>query len=204
MENRIITLGRQFGSGGREVGKAVAELLGIDYYDKELISVAAKASGLNAQFLESYDEKRTNSLLYSLVMGHAGMILAGQGATSVELLAQQAQRDAVLNVAKKGPCVIVGRCADYILREKTGLVRVFICADMPDRIAHVEKRENISAAKAEERIRRMDKARTSYYNFNTDQQWGAAANYDLCINISRCGIQKAAETIAAFANTIQK
>ena len=199
METRMITIGRQFGSGGREVGKEVAKLLGIDYYDKELITVAAKASGLNAQFLENYDEKRTNSLLYSLVMGHAGMILAGQGATSVEVLAQKAQREAVLNVAKKGSCVIVGRCADYILRDRPGLVRVFISANLQDRIAHVSKREEISPTKAEERIRRMDKARNSYYSFNTDQQWGAAENYDLCINVSRCGIKGAAEMIVDFA-----
>lgn len=203
MGNRIITIGRQFGSGGREVGRQVAKLLGIDYYDKELITVAAKASGLNAQFLESYDEKRTNSLLYSLVMGHAGTILAGQGATSVEHLAQQAQREAVLNVAKKGSCVIVGRCADYILQDHPGLIRIFISADLDKRIAHVSRREDIPAAKAEERIRKMDKARSSYYNFNTDQQWGAAENYDLCINASRCGIDGAANIIADFAGRVK-
>ena len=122
MAEIYITIGRQFGSGGRETGKKVAQALGIPYYDKELLAIAAKESGLSHQFLQDYDEKPTNSFLYSLVMGQ-NALLGGSQSMTVDQMAVKAQRDAVLSVAEKGSCVIVGRCADYILRDKPGLDR---------------------------------------------------------------------------------
>lgn len=198
MEKIIITVGRQFGSGGREVGKRVAEALGIAFYDKELLAVAAKESGLSAQFLEDYDEKPTNSLLYSIVVGQSHMLLHGNGHISVEQMASKAQRDAVKSVADKGSCVIVGRCADYILREEPGLIRIFISAAEEDRIRHVTERDGMTPEKAADKIRRMDKARKSYYSFHADGDWGEAANYDLCINVSKYGVDKAVETILSY------
>ena len=195
MKKLIITIGRQFGSGGREVGKRVAESLGISFYDKELLAVAAKESGLSAQFLEDYDEKPTNSLLYSIVVGQSHMLMHGNGHISVEQMASKAQRDAVMSVAAKGSCVIVGRCADYILREEPGLVRVFISASEEHRIRHICERDGMTRDKAADKLRRMDKARKSYYSFHADGDWGEASNYDLCVNVSRFGMDQAVETI---------
>ena len=192
-----VTIGRQFGSGGREIGKKVAQALGIPYYDKELLKVAAEKSGLSHEFLSNYDEKPTNSFLYSLVMGQQN-VLSGMRGTTVEQLASQAQRDAVLSVAEKGSCVIVGRCADYILRDQPGLVRVFICADDDSRVARICQRDGRDEKEAREKMRKMDKARAAYYAFHADRAWSAADSYDLCINSSRRGIDAAVELILQF------
>ena len=195
-----VTIGRQFGSGGREIGKKVAQALNIPYYDKEILAVAAQESGLSHEFLKSYDEKPTNSFLYSLVMGQNALIGGHQGVT-VDQLAVKAQRDAVLSVADKGSCVIVGRCADYILRDKPGLVRVFISADYENRIQHICHRDGVTEAEAAENIRKLDKARANYYSFHTDRKWGAAESYDLCINSSRKGVDGTVEQILHFVRS---
>lgn len=197
MGETYITIGRQFGSGGREIGKKVAEALGIPYYDKELLAVAAKESGLSLEFLRSFDEKPNNSFLYSLVMGQQSLMTAPS--STVEQMAAKAQRDAVRAVADRGSCVIVGRCADYILRDKPGLLRVFVWADHDARIRRVCRRDGVTEKEAEEKLRKMDKSRASYYNFHTDQKWSAAASYDLCINSSLRGTDAAAELILRFA-----
>lgn len=197
MGETYITIGRQFGSGGREIGKKVAEALGIPYYDKELLAVAAKESGLSLEFLRSFDEKPNNSFLYSLVMGQQGLLSAPH--STVEQMAAKAQRDAVRAVADKGSCVIVGRCADYILRDKPGLLRVFVWADRDARIRRVCQRDGVSPKEAEEKLRKMDKSRAAYYNFHTDQKWSAADSYDLCVNSSLRGTDAAAELILRFA-----
>ena len=202
-ERTYITIGRQFGSGGREIGKKIASTLGIEYYDKELLAIAAKESGLSHEFLQSYDEKPTNSFLYSLVMGQQNLFSGVQG-TTVEQLAAKAQRDAVLSVADKGCCVIVGRCADYILRKYPGRVRVFICSDWDWRVRHVCQRDGVDEKTAEEKMRKMDKSRGAYYNFHTDQNWSAAETYDLCLNSARLGIDGTAETILRFVEEIKK
>lgn len=183
----IITIGRQFGSGGREIGKKIAEELKIAYYDKELLAVASEKSGLAVQYLESRDEKNTSRLLHSLSIGYTYPFWGGNE-VPVEQLAIKAQREAVLSVADQESCVIVGRCADYILRDHEGVFKIFISADPECRIQRVVKRDGVSPEEAREKIRRMDKARTSYYNFHTDQRWGQASNYDLCVNASRYGI----------------
>ena len=192
MERTYITIGRQFGSGGREVGKKVAQALGIPYYDKELLAVAAKESGLSHQFLQAYDERPTNSFFYSLVMGQQNLLVGAQNVT-VEQLAAKAQSG-----ADKGSCVIVGRCADYLLRERGGLLRVFICADWDKRIDRVCRRDGLGQKEAEEKLRRMDKTRAAYYSFHTDRKWGAAETYDLCINSSRKGPDATADLILSF------
>ena len=201
MAASYITIGRQFGSRGREIGKLVAQALGFPYYDKDLLAVASEESGLSHEFLQSYDEKPTNSFLYSLVMGQHHFLPGAQGAT-VEQLAAKAQRDAVVSVADKGKCVIVGRCADYILREREGLARLFLCADLDDRIAHVSQRDGISPKEAADKIRKLDKARASYYAFHTDREWGAAQTYDLCVNTSRLGVEGSVDLILDFCKKI--
>lgn len=192
-----VTIGRQFGSGGREVGRKVAQALGVPYYDKELLKVAAEKSGLSHEFLSSYDEKPTNSFLYSLVMGQQNMLFGARG-TTVEQMASQAQREAVLSVAEQGSCVIVGRCADHILRDKPGLVRVFICASDDARVERICRRDGVSEKEAREKMKKMDKARAAYYSFHTDRQWAAAGNYDLCVSSSLRGIDAAADLILRF------
>lgn len=196
-EQLYITIGRQFGSGGREIGKKVAQTLGIPYYDKELLRVAAEKSGLSHEFLTNYDEKPTNSFLYSLVMGQQNVLTSMRG-TTVEQLASQAQRDAVLSVAEQGSCVIVGRCADYILRDKPGLIRVFICADDEARVHRICQRDGLTEKEAREKMKKMDRTRAAYYAFHADREWSAADSYDLCINSSRRGLDAAAELILQF------
>lgn len=203
MAEIYVTIGRQFGSGGREIGKKVAQALGVPYYDKEILAVAAQESGLSHEFLKSYDEKPTNSFLYSLVMGQQ-RITPGVPGNTVEQMAANAQREAVLSVAEKGSCVIVGRCADYILRDKPGLCRVFICADQDARIRRVCARDGVSEREAAEKLRKMDKTRASYYSFHTDRKWGASESYDLCVNSSRIGTDAAVEVILAFVKAMGK
>ena len=197
MAELYITIGRQFGSGGREIGKKVAQALDIPYYDKEILAVAAQESGLSHEFLKSYDEKPTNSFLYSLVMGQQ-RLSPGMAGNTVEQLAANAQREAVLSVAAKGSCVIVGRCADYILRDKPGLVRVFVSADHAARIQRVCRRDGVSEKEAEEKLRKMDKTRASYYSFHTDRKWGTAESYDLCVSSSLRGVDAAVRVILEF------
>lgn len=197
MAELYITIGRQFGSGGREIGKKVAQALDIPYYDKEILAVAAQNSGLSHEFLKSYDEKPTNSFLYSLVMGQQ-RLAPGMAGNTVEQLAANAQREAVLSVAAKGSCVIVGRCADYILRDKPGLVRVFVCADQDARVRRICRRDGVNEKEAIEKMRKMDKTRSSYYSFHTDRKWGAAESYDLCVSSSLRGVDAAVQVILEF------
>ncbi|MDD3253414.1 MAG: cytidylate kinase-like family protein [Lachnospiraceae bacterium] len=197
----IITIGRQFGSGGREIGKALAIELGITYYDKELLLLAAQKSGLDQAFLESRDESEKSNLLYSLIMGGT---FAAQGCYSVGYMAKQAQYNAVQSVAQKGDCVIVGRCADYILRDYNNLVRVFITAEENDRVEHISKRDRIDSKEARKRMLRTDKERSLYYNCNTDQQWGNAASYDLCINTSMLGVNGTVRLIKSYISEKDK
>ena len=198
MAELYITIGRQFGSGGREIGKKVAEALGIPYYDKELLAVAAEESGLSHEFLQSYDEKPTNSFLYSLVMGQHHLT-PGMPGNTVEQMAAKAQREAVLSVADKGSCVIVGRCADYILRDQPGLIRLFFVADNDWRIKYIMGRgEGADEKEAEAILKKMDKSRASYYSFHTDRKWGAAESYDLCISSSLHGVDAAVRVILEY------
>ena len=200
---QIITIGRQFGSGGREIGKKLAEQLHIAYYDKELLEIAAKESGLDQNFLQNYDETGKNSLLYSLVMGPASRGIPLKGNVSVEVLAEQAQREAVEHAAQNGSSVIVGRCADYILRNEPGLLRVFVLAEESDRIQRICKRDGVGETQAREKIKRMDKARKSFYDYSTDRQWGAATSYDLCINVSKIGTDSAVQQILGYLHSMK-
>ncbi|MDD3222640.1 MAG: cytidylate kinase-like family protein [Lachnospiraceae bacterium] len=202
MKKKIITIGREFGSGGREIGKRLANALNITYYDKELLGIAAKESGLSTEFLESYDEKSNGSFLYSLVMGQANMFYNGNTNNSVEQLASIAQREAVMNVAEKGSCIIVGRCADYILKDEENILRVFICANYEDRLERIKARDKVNDKEAQEKIKRMDKARKAYYSCHADTEWGVAKNYDLCMNVSKLGIEKTVAQIQSVAEQL--
>lgn len=199
-DNLIITIGRQFGSGGREVGKIVAELLGINYYDKELILEASKASGLCTECFERVDEKAPNRFLNALSMGWlsgaSGMPADGWSDDMIF----RVQADVIRDIADKHSAVIVGRCADYILREHPGCVSVFIHANETDCARRIMMRNNgVSMIEARTLAQKRNKIRASYYNFYTDKVWGDGASYDLCINSSVLSSQAIAELIVDFA-----
>lgn len=197
----IITIGRQFGSGGRELGKALADELGIQYYDKELISLAAKESGYNPEIFENVDERATNSLLYSLSMGiyNLGNGYAPMRDMPVNDQLYLLQHKIIRELAAK-PCVIVGRCADYILRNHKNLLRIFVYAKMEDRVKNAVRIHDVPENKAESIIKKTDKTRANYYNFYSNQKWGAVENYDLCLNTSTISRDKAIKLICDIVN----
>lgn len=195
-KTQIITIGRRFGSGGRVIGKCLAEKLGIPFYDKELITAAAKQSGLCDSFLQNFEETPTSSLMYSLVMNaQNGGFYMGK---PIELVAYEAQINAVREAAKNGPCVIVGRCADYILKDDYDVVSVFITASPEYRAARTAKLENISIKEAQAKLNRMDKARASYHNYHAETKWGASDSYELCINSEKLTTEQAADLIKFY------
>ena len=200
MKNVVITIGRQFGSGGRYVGRLLAEKLGIPFYDKELLSEAAKNSGICEEMFEEHDEKPTRSLLFSLVTGMQSHMSAGTFYMDMPLNHKifLAQFDAIRRIAEEGPCVIVGRCADYVLRENPDAVSIFVKGDMPSKIDRAVKYYGIEPDKAEERIRKADKQRASYYNYYATATWGDVDNYDLIVDTGVLGVEGAVELIAKF------
>lgn len=197
MQKTIITISRQFGAGGRELGKKLAGQLNVPYYDKELLSKAAKDSGLTQEFIEHYDEKHTSSLLYNLAMT-PHLMLDSLG-TSWEDMAVKATKEAILSAAENS-CVIVGRNADFILRNEAGLFRIFITANEEQRIARIVRRDKVFAEEAEKKMYRMDKARAANYSYYTNQNWGQAENYDLCLNLSKISLEKAIRLIMDCVN----
>lgn len=197
----IITIGRQFGSGGKEIGEKVAKRLGYAFYDKEILTMAAEESGFSPSAMQHYDEKPSGSLIYSLYMTGA--------ATSDNLpLNQQlafAQFNVIRKVAQADNCVIVGRCADYVLREKQNLLTVFLHAPMAYRVSRVMAENSIdSTSLAEKTIKKQDKARADYYNFFTHKKWGDASSAMLSIDTSTLGADDVAEVIAGYAMLMQK
>ncbi len=197
----VVTVGRQFGSGGREIGKLIAKGLGIAYYDKELLTEAAKSSGVNADFFEAADERTPSffSSLWSFNTGYSsGAYFTGDTPLSNDSI-YKAQSDVMMKLADRGPCVIVGRTADYILRNYCKVVSVFIHASMEARIARIIARGDSDNNKdAEAMAEKKNKLRAEYYNFYTDKRWGEAQSYDLCIDSSLFGAQETAQIIIDF------
>lgn len=199
MEKTIITLGRQFGSGGREIGKKLAARLHIDYYDKELLQLAAKESGLCTELFEKADEKTSVSLLQAFAMGFSmnGVIFQpGDYFTDATLF--RVQSDVIRKIASEKSCVIVGRCADYILSEEKSCTNIFIHASQESRIARILRQNPMSEKEALEVIRKADKTRATYYNYYTDKTWGAAASYHLCIDSSVADTDEIVDFIKTF------
>lgn len=202
MSNRtVITIGRQFGSGGRAIGRLVAEKLGIPFYDKDIIKRISKESGLSHEILDDYDEKPTNSFLYSLSLG---AYTYGNSITGIPEMPMSdkifvIQSDVIKKLASEGPCVIVGRCAESVLKDEFDFLSVFIHTDFDSRIQRVSEYDKISHDEAAERIRKTDKKRASYHNYYSELKWGAATSYDLCIN-SKIGIENAAQLIIDIYN----
>lgn len=196
--NTVITIARQYGSGGREVGMRLAEVLGIKSYDRELITMAAQKSGMSSEILNHADEKATNSLLYTLALGSSYYGAASIG-TDVpindKLFITQSQ--IIRDLAAEGPCIIIGRCSDYVLRTNLARFSVFIYAPIEARIRRVIER---GAAKTEKEARdlisRTDKRRINYYNYYTGRKWGSPDNYNMMLDSSFLGIEGSARAIA--------
>ena len=197
-KNVIVTIGRQTGSGGREVGQRLAEKLGIRCYDREILTLAAKDSGFDEKIIEHHDERPTNSLLYSLYMGVAPFSFGGNiagGELPLDNRIFLAQFDAIKKIADEGPCVIVGRCADYALEGHEHLLTVFVLGDEEDRIARLMDQRDITEKEARELMTKGDKNRSNYYNYYANKKWGSSASYDLCVNSSAFGIDGCADLI---------
>lgn len=205
--NTIITIGRQFGSGGHEIGARLAEDLGIKLYDKEMLAIAAKESGICEEIFETHDEKPTNSFLYSLVMDTYSVGYSGNAYSDMPINHKVflAQFDAIKKIADKGPCILVGRCADYALENYDNVVNVFIHADLDARIRRIAKFNDLTDAKAKDMILKADKKRASYYNYYSNKKWSDSESYELCVSSSELGIDgtvKAIEQYVALKETI--
>ena len=195
----IITISRQYGSGGRFIGRKLAEALDIPFYDKELITMSAEESGMSKEIFEKADEKAANSLLYTLSM-NAYLLHGMAGVPDLPLNDKVflVQSEVIRKLAAKGPCVIVGRCADYVLQENPNCVNVYIYSDMEDRVSRATTYYNLSADLAQEQIQKTDKKRAAYYNFYTNLKWGRAENYDLSLNSAKIGVDGCVEVIRSF------
>ncbi len=204
----IITVGREFGSGGKDIGIALAERLGVKCYDKELLAHAAKESGFCEEIFEHQDEKPTNSFLYSLVMdtysvsGYAAAPFLDMPLNHKVFLAQF---DAIKEIASRESCIIVGRCADYALAEREDLISVFIHADADFKAKRVMERFstlNLSEQKAKDLCQKNDKQRASYYNYYTSKKWGQAKGYHLSLDSSKLGIDGCVEMIIRYKELV--
>lgn len=196
----VITIARQYGSGGREIGEKVAKKLGIPLYDKELITEAASRGSLDEKVTKMADESAANSLLYTLAMGsnvlgttmHFGYKMPLNDRLFI------LQSEVIKEYAKAGSCVIIGRCADYVLRDEEHLLRIFIYGDLDHRQARItERHPELKSGQIIDVINKTDKRRSSYYNFYTGNKWGKYDNYDIAVNSSTLGIDGAADLICA-------
>ena len=201
--NTIITIGRQFGSGGHEIGRLLAQELGIPCYDKELLVLAAQKSGMSPEVFSHVDETATSSFLYAVSAGSIpGTTYQPPQNLPLNDKLFIAQTDLIRAKAKEGPCVFVGRCADSILNDTTPILNVFVRADMPFRVARIMEAENCTEKAAADMIAKADKKRAKYYNFYTQKRRGAADSYDLVLNNAKLGANKAVQIIAEYAKAI--
>ncbi len=194
MAKRIITISREFGSGGRFIGEEVAKKLGIAYYDKNIINQIAEESGLSPEYIQESAElsPKKGLLAYAL----AGRDITGK---SVEDIVYEAQRKVILELAEKEDCVIIGRNADFILRDREDVLNVFIHGDMPEKTQRISRLYNVSEQEAVKMMADTDKRRMTNYNFYTEQRWGKASNYTLCLNSSQLGYERCEEIIMECA-----
>ena len=204
--NTIITIGREFGSGGREIGEKLAEKFGIKCYDKELLKRAAKDSGMCTELFENHDERPTSSFLYNLVMdtysfGYSTSAYVDMPISHKVFLAQF---DAIKKIADEGPCIIVGRCADYALAEYKNCIHLFIHGEMEKRIARIQEKYSLTPEKAKEMIIKKDKQRANYYNYYASKKWGQAESYHLSVDSSVLGIDGTVELITQFVQDYEK
>lgn len=192
MSKNIITISRQFGSGGRTVGKMLSEKLGIPFYDKELVKQVADETGFDVGFIEENGEFSPSKSIFSFAMSQGIPVV--QNGLSMSDFIFCVQRQVILKLAEQ-PCVIVGRGADYILRDREDCFNVFIHADMQSRAERIVRLYGESEKKPEQRLADKDKKRKIYYKHYTDREWGDAKNYDMCLNSGKIGIDKCVDLI---------
>ena len=200
MKNYIVTIAREYGSGGRECGKKLAELTGYKFYDKDLITLAAQKSGMSTDALNSVDEKAASSLLYTLALG-SSIYNSGMGSVNLpindKLFVVQSQ--IIKDKANSGEgAIIVGRCADYVLSERDNVVKIYITSDFDTRVNTVIKRHDLTQSQARDLIIKTDKRRSNYYSYYTGEKWGKADKYDVVVSTARIGIDGAAGLIADY------
>ncbi len=192
MKNTIICISRQFGSGGREIGRKVAKALDIPFYDREIIDKTAEATGLSSEFIEQEEQRFNSSMLFNLSMGGHTITASGIAFSNRVF---EAESEIIRGLAEQGSCVIVGRCADYILRENPNLFSVFICGDLPFRVNRVVEWDHLPADRAEKVIKSHDKQRARHYHFYTDRIWGDKIHYHMILNTAALGIDTCADLI---------
>lgn len=205
-KNFVITIGREFGSGGHEIACKVAEKLNIKVYDREFIGMIAKNSGMSEDVLREIDETATNSFLYALSSGAfsgAQMLTSRSVTLPITDKAYINCSNIIKDIADKESCVIVGRCADSILKGRDNLLTVFVHADLEQRIKRIMERKELSFEEAESLIKKTDKKRANHHNYYADTRWGARTAYDICIN-SKIGTETAAEMIVTAVSSLQK
>lgn len=198
-QNLIINIGRQLGSGGRSIAGILARHYGITAYDRNLIELAAKESGLSQEFFENADEKKLHGFFHSIF---SNRVVANALGSNDSYLSNDAlfkvQSDIIRDLAEQGPCIFIGRCADYILRDNPRCINFFFTANEEDRVARMASEKNISAEQAAELIEKTDRRRAAYYNYYSGKAWGAAEGYDLCVNTSYLGHEGTAEMLIQY------
>ena len=194
----IITIGRQHGSNGHAVAETLAKRLNIPCYSKEIVDRTARDSNFSHEVIRSYDEKRISPFI-----APSTHFFGMDEGFRLNMQIASAQFDAIRSLADEGDAVFVGRCADYVLRSRKDLVRIFLMADMPYRIKTVMERKDLTPEQAKKLIREVDKDRASYYRYYTDQTWGDSDCYDLCLNVGRVGIEGAAQAIEGYIKAIK-
>ncbi len=197
MKKKIVTISRQYGSGGRYIGENLAKAMGVPCYDEKLIDMVAKESGFAQSFVAEKGERMTGSLLFNIAssLSFANNVFSTNNGVTLQDEIYFTQNRIIKELADKGPCVIVGRCADYILREREDCLNVFIFADEESKIERAEKYFNITREEAPAVLKKKDKARANHYKYYTDQEWGMASNYDLCLNSGLIGIEGCVKAI---------
>ncbi len=196
----IITIGRQYGSGGKEIGEKLAQKLGFAFYDNELLTIAAQKSGLSQSALSEFDETPTSSFIYNMYVNS----MSGIDVVPMNQQLAFAQFDAIKEVAKAGDCVIVGRCADYVLRDRKDCIHIFIHSDMEHRKKRIVDNYNIPEQLSEKTALKQDKKRAAYYNYYSHKKWGEAASYDFTIDSSMLGVDGSVEVLAKIVEEFEK
>ena len=202
----VITISRQFGSGGHEVGEKLARQLDVPFYDKALIAMAAKQSGLSEEVFANADEKATSSLLYSMVMGSYsfGARVPGINEMPINDKLFIIQSDIIKKAAADGPCVIIGRCADYILREHENCLNVFVHASKEERVRRSIAKKDCEERKASDFVTKKDKQRANYYNFYSNKRWDDLQNYDITSDTSRFTVDEAVDILMDAAKRLDR
>lgn len=197
-DHKIITIGRQFGSGGHEIGNLLATRLDIPMYDNNLVRMAADKLGIREETAQAVDETTLNSFLAGYVLAPLEYSPYTNSMECAQPLGEQMydlQSEIIHKLAERGPCVIVGRCADYVLAENPNCIHIFICADKEDRIRRIAKRYDVSERKAADKIKKIDRERRYYYESHTGQEWGSIESHQILLNVSRLGIERTVDVL---------